>query len=85
MKHSGGSVLLRGCFGYSGTGNLQQEERKMDLIKCQEIQGENIMFVRRLKLTHHRSFQQDNDPKHTPKLVSEEVLEDSSVHHSLPP
>jgi len=65
VKHGDGSVMLWGCFASTGTGNLLRMEGKMDLLKYQEILGENVMpSVRKLKLGHHWTFQQENDPKH---------------------
>lgn len=43
VKHGGGLVMLWGCFGSSGTRKLQRVEGKMDLLKYQEILGENVM------------------------------------------
>jgi len=58
-------MVLWGCFA-SCTGNMQHVEGKMDSWKYQEILGENIMLsVRKLKLGHHWTLQQDNEPKHT--------------------
>jgi len=57
----------------------------MDLLKYQEILGENVMLSgRKLKLWCHWTFQQDNEAylKFHLGLVAEEVLEDSSGHHS---
>jgi len=53
----------------------------MDLLKYQEIQGENVMLSgRKLKLWCHWTFQQNNAYfKFHLGLVAEEVLEDSTV------
>jgi len=66
QRVGGGSAMHWDCFASSGTGNLQRVEGKMDSLKYQEIQGENVMqSVRKLKLGRNWTFQQDNDPKHT--------------------
>ncbi|KAL6480763.1 hypothetical protein MHYP_G00117960 [Metynnis hypsauchen] len=64
VKHSGGSLMLWGCFASSGTGHLQCLEGKMDSIQYQKFLGENIVpSVWKLKLGCHWIFQQDSDPK----------------------
>ena len=75
--------MLWGCFASSGTGNLQRVEGKMDSLKYQEILGENMLSVRKLKLGCHWTFQQGQSSQAYLKfhqgLVAEEVLEDSTV------
>jgi len=74
--------MLWGCHASPGTGNLQCVGGKMDLLKYQEILGENVMLSgRKLKLWCHWTFQQDNEAylKFHLGLVAEEVLEDSTV------
>jgi len=58
--------MLWSCFASSGTENLQRAESKMDSLKYQEILGIYVMpSGRKLKLGHHWTFHQDNDPKHS--------------------
>ncbi len=65
VKPGGGLVMLWGCFASSGTEKLQRVEGKMDLLKYQEILGENVMLpVRKLNFGHQWTFQHNNDPKH---------------------
>ncbi len=65
VKPGDGLVMLWGCFASSGTEKLQRVEGKMDLLKYQEILGENVMLpVRKLNFGHQWTFQHNNDPKH---------------------
>jgi len=67
--------MLSGCFASPGSENLQHVESKMDSLKYQEILEENVMpSVRKLKLGHHWTFQQDNETiylKFHQRLVAE--------------
>lgn len=75
VKHGGGSIMLWSAITYAGTGWLCRIEGTMDkhLYKSilEDEQNATINFVcRELNLDRSQIvFQQDNDPKHTPKLV----------------
>ena len=57
-----------GLLASSGTGHLQRVDGLMNSIKYQEILQQNVILsVLKLTLGRHRTFQQDNDPKHTSK------------------
>ena len=70
VKHGGANIMLWGCFSSSGTGNLinvQGSMRKEDYIR---ILDENVKeSAQKLQLGHNWKYQQDNDPKHTTKVV----------------
>lgn len=60
VKHGGGFVMLWSCFASSGSGLLQVVEDKMDWIKLQELQGENVSLpVRKPRSGIYRTFKQD--------------------------
>lgn len=70
VKHGGGSVMVWGCFGHSGVGQLV----KIDGILRKE-QYHNILQRYAIPsgmqlIGHGFIFQQDNDPKHTSKLCT---------------
>ena len=63
--------MLWGCFAASGTGELQKINGIMRKEQYLEIlQGNLKKSARSLQLGRNWIFQQDNDPKHTAKLVS---------------
>jgi len=69
VKHGGGSVMVWGCMSASETGPLVLVNGKMDKFQYKSIL-ENVMLP--YAEAHMRPgwfFQQDNDPKHTSKIV----------------
>lgn len=65
IKHGGGSVMVWGCCGANGVGNLVFVEGNMDAKQYIEILKENL-HASAEKLGIRQTFQmyQDNDPKH---------------------
>ena len=75
VKHGGGSVMVWGCMAASGVGNLVFIENTMNKEGYLNILKDNIApSVEKLGLGRSLTFQQDNDPKHTSKLVREWLL-----------
>jgi len=68
VKHSGGSVIVWGCFAASGPGLLPVIDGIMNSALYQKILKENVrLSVCDLKLKQTWLMQQDNHPKHTRK------------------
>ncbi|KAG2462424.1 TCB1 transposase, partial [Polypterus senegalus] len=79
VKHSGGSIMLWGCFSAAGTGRLVAIEGKMNAAKYMDILDKNLLqSAKDLRLGRRFTFQQDNDPKHTAK-ITKEWLHNNSV------
>lgn len=75
IKHGGGSVMVWGCMASSGVGNLVFIETTMDKLAYLNILKENLnASVQKLGMGRLYYFQQDNDPKHTSKVVKEWLL-----------
>ncbi len=74
VKHGGGSVMVWGCFAASGPGWLAIIDGTMNSALYQKILKENVWpSVCDLKLKRTWVMQQDNDPKHTSKSISERL------------
>lgn len=72
VKHSGGGVMVWGCFARNGVGVLCFIEGIMDRFRYREILQENLMkSVEKLGLEKKFVFQHDNDPKHTAGVVKD--------------
>ena len=70
VKHGGGHIMLWGCFSSSGTGNLVRVQGIMKKEDYIQILDENLKeSAEKLQLGPNWKYQQDNDPKHTAKLV----------------
>lgn len=75
VKHGGGSVMVWGCMAAGGVGNLTFIESTMNKIDYLNILKNNLRpSVEKLSLDRSWVFQQDNDPKHTAKVVKEWML-----------
>lgn len=75
VKHGGGSVMVWGCMAASGVGNLvfiESTRNKMDYLNI--LKNNLLTSVEKLGLQGSWIFQQDNDPKHTAKIVKEWLL-----------
>lgn len=69
VKHGGGSVLVWGCFGASGVGNLAIIEGTLTGEGYVNILKDNLFqSVEKLGLGAF-IYQQDNDPKHTSRVA----------------
>ena len=75
VKHGGGSVMVWGCMAASGVGNLVFIDSTMKKEDYLRILQDNVgPSVQKLGLPSNWIFQQDNDPKHTAKIVKEWLL-----------
>lgn len=75
VKHGGGSLMLWGAMGANGTGNLYEIRGIMDKNVYLDILKTNLKpSAQKLNMPRLFYFQQDNDPKHTAKIVKEWLL-----------
>lgn len=75
VKHGGGSVMVWGAVASSGVGRLAFIEGNMDRYQYKSLLEHNLKpSVDNLHLGSGWIFQQDNDPKHTAKIIKEWLL-----------
>ncbi|KAI4895152.1 hypothetical protein NFI96_027349 [Prochilodus magdalenae] len=70
VKHGGGNLMFWGCFSANGPGNLLAVNGTMKKEQYIKILNNNIrQSAEKLGLGNRWTFQHDNDPKHTAKVV----------------
>ena len=86
VKHGGGSVMVWGAMAAAGVGNLVFIDGIMNRFEYLKILQDNLLpSVRKLGLGNNFVFQQDNDPKHTAKIVKEWLLYKTPKQLHSPP
>ena len=73
LKFCGGKIMVWGCFGYNGVGNLVKIDGSMDgaLFRRIIVEDLNESIEELSEDTERAIFQMDNDPKHTAKATTE--------------
>ena len=71
VKHGGGNIMVWGCFGGGQVGKLVKIDGKMTKEVYLDILNEHVMPCGLELIGEGFVFQQDNDPKHTAKVVKE--------------
>jgi transposase len=91
VKHGGGSIMLWSAITYAGVGWMCKIDGNMDKTLYKEIledELEQTIAISTDKLCFRRDqviFQQDNDPKHTSKLVTNYLQDQSYQVMQWPP
>ena len=68
VQHGGGNVMVWGCMGAAGVGELHFIEGNMNFNMYSEILQQR-MILSLQKLCCRAVFQHDNDSKHTSKMT----------------
>lgn len=71
VKHGGGSIMVWGCFSRSGVGPLVRIEGNMDRFEYAKILKTEMLPYAKRHMRARWYFQQDNDPKHRSKYISD--------------
>ena len=69
VKHGGGNIKIWGCFSYNGVGPIFWIKQIMTKEIYRDILQDVMLPYARDNMAADWVFQQDNDPKHTSKLV----------------
>lgn len=71
VKHGGGNIMVWGCFSGQGIGPIHKIDGIMDRFMYRDILKDVILPYAEEEMPLKWTFQQDNDPKHTSKVVKE--------------
>lgn len=71
VKHGGGNIMVWGCFSRYGVGPLVRIEGTMDRFMYADILKKQMLPYAKENMPPSWYFQQDNDPKHKSKHVSD--------------
>jgi transposase len=68
VKFGGGNIMVWGCMGWEGVGELAEIEGRMDADQYVAILEDHLLpIMEESGVSEEVIFQQDNDPKHTSK------------------
>uniref|UniRef100_A0A0K8VY49 Transposable element Tcb1 transposase n=1 Tax=Bactrocera latifrons TaxID=174628 RepID=A0A0K8VY49_BACLA len=71
VKHSGGSIMVWGCFSEDGVGPIFWIKNKMCAVDYVNILQTIMLPYAKEEIPIRWEFMQDNDPKHASKLVKQ--------------
>lgn len=77
VKHGGGSIMLWGCFSAQEVGPLYEITGIMDRFQYKNILETVMLPYAEENMPLRWTFQQDNDPKHTSKLVKQWFIQNN--------
>lgn len=69
VKHGGGNIMVWGCFSWYGVGPIYRIEDTMNAVGYRDILQNVMLPYAKEEMPLLWVFQQDNDPKHSSKLV----------------
>ncbi len=80
VKHGGGNIMVWGCMGWNGVGQLAEVEGRMDANQYVDILQNHLLPSMEESGFSAKDliFQQDNDPKHTSKKA-QKWFEDNDI------
>lgn len=71
IKHGGGNIMVWGCFSWQGVGPLFRIKDTMTAVEYRDILQNVMLPYAEENMPLRWCYQQDNDPKHTSRLVLE--------------
>lgn len=71
VKHGGGNIMVWGCFSGQGIGPIHKIDGTMDRFMYRDILKDVMLPYAEEEMPLKWTFQQDNDPKYTSKVVKE--------------
>lgn len=74
VKHGGGNVMVWGSFSYNGVGPLVEIKGTMNATMYRDILTQHMLPYATRRMPRDWIFQQDNDPKHSSKLIKEFLI-----------
>ncbi len=85
VKCAGSSLRLWGCLSAAGTEGLVIVEENLNAPKYRDNLNENsVQSIQNLRLGRRFTFQQDNEPKHTARVIYRQLCECSWAVHPEP-
>jgi len=69
VKHGGGCIMVWGCFSWAGVGPIHRISDTITRFNYKDILAGTMLPYAEENMPLRWVFQQDNDPKHTSKLV----------------
>lgn len=85
VKHGGGNVMVWGCFSANGLGPIHRIDGIMDRFMYNNILKDVMLPYAEWNMPLKWIFQQDNDPKHTAKVVKQWFKDNQIMVMDWPP